>query len=584
MLEPSASASSSGMNQQPSPRRRVIETLAVFIAAIGFLFGLAPTAPFTRELGVCESGAVRDVLAGNILLPHFIPGPMVHVPPLYWWTAALCVRAFGWAEIALRLPSMVAAALTCALLFAWLSARFDRRAALWAAAALLCSHFFVDAARQPRMDSMLALFVTAAAVFLECADLTGSSDGWPNRRLYLSLAAIMVGMGILTKGILGIVLPGAAIAIYLIARWRLRDLFRIDLIMAFAGGLAIGLAWYIAAYAVGGRQFLDWQLTMNLWSRFVPAEAGGAAYCVHPFWYFAPHIATGFLPWSLYLPVIAIAVWPRRENPLPESVVYMLCWFAGIFLFFSASRGKCLIYILPAFPPLAALTGWAITDALETGVSRPMIMRALTVANTFLAIGIVAIAGVAFDTMVWGMPVGFVSRLHPTDRRFYDIFIEIAAHRDPVLLLWLAIALASAVALIAGIQLRKVNLQLSAVLAIAASSTFFWFGTMNPALARQETLEGFAREVMQTVPPDARIGHIGIEDCDLYFYSPRPIEPVFHFRCGAEPSFPGYIVLRQRRFDAMAPAARACLKPILQSGAGDNEGPRLLVQQVPLTH
>src|SRR5262249_12941720 len=151
---------------------------------------------------------------------------------------------------------------------------------------LLCGHFFLDASRQPRMDSMLALFVTLAALFLACADDAGRPERSGSWGCY-SLAAVTIGLGILTKGILGIVLPGGTIALYLIARWRLRDLFRIDLILTFAVGLAIGLAWYVSAYKVGGRPFLDWQLSMNLWSRFIPAEAGGASYCVHPFWYFA---------------------------------------------------------------------------------------------------------------------------------------------------------------------------------------------------------------------------------------------------------------------------------------------------------
>src|ERR1700737_1074346 len=102
------------MGRNTSPRRILAEGAAVFAAAFAFLLALAPTSPFTHELGVCESGAVRDVLAGNIILPRFIPGPMVHVPPLYWWPAAIAVRALGWTEIALRLPSMAAAALTCA--------------------------------------------------------------------------------------------------------------------------------------------------------------------------------------------------------------------------------------------------------------------------------------------------------------------------------------------------------------------------------------------------------------------------------------------------------------------------------------
>jgi hypothetical protein len=104
-----------------SLRRASTEAIAAFILTFAFLLALAPSAPFTRELGVCESGAVRDVIAGNIILPHFLPGPMVHVPPLYWWTAALDVRAFGWTEIALRMPSMIAAAFTCAIVFMWFS-------------------------------------------------------------------------------------------------------------------------------------------------------------------------------------------------------------------------------------------------------------------------------------------------------------------------------------------------------------------------------------------------------------------------------------------------------------------------------
>src|SRR5579871_6589692 len=157
-------------------RRASAEAMAACAAAFAFLLALAPSAPFTRELGVCESGAVRDVLAGNIILPRFIPGPMVHVPPLYWWTAALGVHAFGWTELALRLPSMVAAALTCAIVFMWAAMAMNRRIAIWAAASLLLCHFFLDAARQPRMDSMLALFVTGAAIAFERSLCPAGSD------------------------------------------------------------------------------------------------------------------------------------------------------------------------------------------------------------------------------------------------------------------------------------------------------------------------------------------------------------------------------------------------------------------------
>src|ERR1700693_2578286 len=99
------------MAESVSPKRIALETAAVFAAALGFLLSLAPAAPFTKELGVCESGAVRDVLAGSIILPHYAPRTPVQVPPMYWWAAAATVRIFGWNEIALRAPSLFAAAM-----------------------------------------------------------------------------------------------------------------------------------------------------------------------------------------------------------------------------------------------------------------------------------------------------------------------------------------------------------------------------------------------------------------------------------------------------------------------------------------
>src|SRR3989442_14827292 len=98
------------MTERGSARRLWLEAAGVFAAAFAVLLTLAPSAPYSKELGVCESGAGRDVLAGNLILPHFIPGPVVHVPPLYWWTAALAVRAFGWSEGPVRVPSRAAGA------------------------------------------------------------------------------------------------------------------------------------------------------------------------------------------------------------------------------------------------------------------------------------------------------------------------------------------------------------------------------------------------------------------------------------------------------------------------------------------
>jgi 4-amino-4-deoxy-L-arabinose transferase-like glycosyltransferase len=71
---------------------------------------------------------------------------------------------------------------------------------------------------------------------------------------------------------------------------------------------------------------------------------------------------------------VAIYAWPRRGRQLPDATVFTLCWFVAIFVFFSTSHGKCLVYILPAFPPLAILTGVAIDAAAAMRGSRGIAM------------------------------------------------------------------------------------------------------------------------------------------------------------------------------------------------------------------
>jgi len=623
-------------NRGKGGRQLWAEASVVFVAAMGFLGALAPSAPFSKELGVCESGAVRDILAGNVILPRFLPGPMVHVPPLYWWLAALCVKVLGWNELALRLPSLAAAALTCAIVFAWTACTIGRRAGVWSAATLLCCHFFLDAARQPRMDSMLALFVSAAAISLEraiavrAASKTRAGTGASaaiiagSRATWFCAGASAIGLGALTKGILGIVLPGLALALFLLVRRRFEELFRGWVVATFAAGSAIGLWWFVAGWSLGGGAFLDWQVRMNLWSRFIPSAAGGAGYCAHPFWYFGPQILAGFLPWSIYLPAFALAAWRRAHTQLPNGIVYALCWFAALFIFFSLSQGKCQVYILPAFSPLAILAGWTIAevhsehclgeqgskrdskdegepqrhkldadnatggesshrDSLSARLRWPQrMLQSLNVADALFGLGSVIIAAgssmIVIATLLvarYGLPAKILSQLHPTDRRFVELLGGYGL--KPSLITWAIISCAGAGLLIVGLQRRRPGLQGVGTLAVAAAGAWFWFAVMNPALAERETLKPFAHGVAAIVPRDARIGHFGLGDCELNFYSPRPLEPLPHLSCSDKVTQP-YVVIRGRDFDAIAPARRSCFTIVLESHPGDSIGARLLLK------
>jgi hypothetical protein len=559
-----------------SPRTGAI---AVFGFATIFLFALAPTAPFSRELGACEAGAVRDVLAGHITLPSFEPGVFVHVPPMYWWIAAGFVRLMGMTELALRLPALLAAALTCATLYWWLAIAWSPRAGFFAAAALLFSQFFADAARQPRMDSMLALFVTGAIGLIE----NSISDRAGRVRLWYALASMLIFLAILTKGPLGIVLPGLTIGLFLIVQRRFKELFNPALIACFAVSLMAGVAWYVAAYRVGGDEFFRWQVETGLLKRFVPTEIGGAGFCKHPFYYFIPHVLSGFLPWSLFIPAafalvcssgqsVRLSQTPSRREALSFAGV----WFAAILGLFSASTGKCLIYILPAFPPLAALIGMTLDYVLDEEVSWswPRLLARIAAGVVAAAAGATVAGSIA---IVGAGPLSpHASNLHESDRAFLTLFESVAKRGYFEFLIFFSLSGFACAWIVAGLFRRRFERQIAGVTIFAAASVLFWYGTLNPIRAAQTSLKGFAAKVDGIVPSGATITYVGPVDCEVAFvYSTHSMR---HLDAPALVDRPpsGYLIFWQDRFDSLPIQSQQKFRVLARSAAVDSHGARFL--------
>jgi 4-amino-4-deoxy-L-arabinose transferase-like glycosyltransferase len=552
-----------------SGRRLALESAAAFTISLAFLLALSPTAPFTKELGVCESGAVRDVLAGSVILPHYAAGIPVQVPPMYWWAAAIAVRLFGWNEIALRMPSIVATAVTGAILYAWLGFSIGRRVAIWALPVLLSTQYIADAARQPRMDALLMMFLTAAMVCLERA-----LARTPMRKALLAIAAVSMGGAILTKGPLGVILPGLALFIFLTAERGLPELFRFDVIVTFVIALAIGATWYLAAIGIGGNAFFEFQIVHGLLRRFLGASAGTVGECQNPFYYFIPRLVSGFLPWSLFYPALALMLWTNRgKTPLP--VTFGLCWFATVLGFFTISAGKCLVYILPLFPALAALIGWTIATAIENpraNLSHRFFDWAAVAIATGVLVIIVAVAALAFS----GSASALDAHLHRSDQRFLDLLIAVTAQGSPGVILWITLSILGAVMALSSVVRGQSYAQPAGITLVAIAGTLFWYGFMNPAVASEQTLKPFASIVDLAVPPGVPIDYIGQPDCDLGFYSNHEITSLKNFQCGTA-ARDAFFLVWQDRLRGLSRDQRACLDPLAQSSPIDSHGARVLM-------
>jgi hypothetical protein len=203
----------------------------------------------------------------------------------------------------------------------------------------------------------------------------------PHRRSVL-LAWLFCALGVLAKGLIGIVLPGATLLIWIVWRRQWRALAALLWWPAVGLGLLIGAPWFILMQQVYP-DFLHYFFVYQHFQRF--AETGFNN--VQPVWFYPAAIVLLTLPWSPGLWWVA-----RRRTPVGTAgsgmTLLMLVWWLVIVGFFSIPRSKLIGYVLPSLPPLAALL--AAAWRARFGDARVVLLAALSA-----ALSLAAMVGVA---------------------------------------------------------------------------------------------------------------------------------------------------------------------------------------------
>ena len=561
-------------------------TFGVFACALGWLMLFDPWAPFSREVGVCEAGAVRNVLAGNFILPSYDqqarfrphdrpgmpsepewgPGGMVQTPPLYWWVSALATRFLGWDEFALRLPSILAAAAVCALLYAWGTVVFDRRIATWAAALPLLCKYFVENALSPRMDMLFVLFVAGASLCLERASATKGRE----RSTMLAGAATCIALATMSKGPAGALLPAFALGGFLLLCGRLRELLALGILITFASGFSVWLIWCVAAYRIGGNNFFQYQIVKGLVLRFLPNALGGESNCRYPLYIYAKVIFAQCLPWSLFLPV-AIALLITRRGSIPEPLLFAACWFAAVATFFTVSSGRCTVYVLPCVPPMALMLAWLFSQIDRAPALNKIVVILFKVGSLLVALGTLALLTLVLLALSSSIPESVLQQLHETDRGLLEMLPDLR----PNLYFCTVLAAIGAVTTIVGTLGSRPGRSARGLFIISLAGTFFWFDSMVPALAQRRTFKGFAHTIDSMVPADAVIEYLGADTpCDLRFYLAHQLN---HGRLAWFTST--FIVVGESDFRGFEPSRRASLQLLASSASSGLKSSRLMLMK-----
>jgi hypothetical protein len=381
--------SKSGIPRISSPT--VAAIVGGLIAALIVLPGLGLGTLWDNSETTYGEVAREILLRHDWLIMHFNGSKYFVQPPLYFWLAALCAKAFGVSAFSLRLPSALATIALSAMTGYAVSRQVGVRAGVYAG--LLLSTCVMEAVigRLAIMDALLDLTVSMAIFWW----FRGLQSG---RARYYAYGAAAAGFGFLAKGFVAPVVALLVIVPYFF--WNRRHERTIApsvraCVLATAVFLAVSLPWPVLlssteGFSMAPLAILFGQYTIGRYTGIIENQGG-------PLWYYLPVIILGFFPWFAFFPMAVVrgvqllrgSVNPARARLLRLAFV----WIAVPLAFFSLAQTKLPNYVALEFPALALLTALYFDDAVTTGPKRATVISAAFVPVT---IGGLAIAIAAF--------------------------------------------------------------------------------------------------------------------------------------------------------------------------------------------
>ena len=346
-------ASTDALSLQASPLSRWQEPL---ITGVLLLLWLLATV-WLRPLSMPDEGryvgvAWEMVRSGEWLTPTLNGLPYFHKPPLFYWLTAISISVFGNIEWAARLAAVLGAMLGAGSVW-WLLKRWMTvRVARWYLLILATTPLFYGGAQFANHDMLVAGFISLSISLT--ADAALSMETGQRWQWQLAVGWVAAALGLLSKGLIGIVLPGGVIFFWLLASGRWRTIFRLFWWPGPVLFLLIGAPWFVLMQ----RQFPDFLHYFFVYQHFQRFAQSGFNNAM-PTWFYPALLVIGSLPWT---PWVLTRWWLDRGNAHPISNDrtralrrLLWIWVVVITVFFSIPSSKLVGYALPIVPALMAL-------------------------------------------------------------------------------------------------------------------------------------------------------------------------------------------------------------------------------------
>jgi 4-amino-4-deoxy-L-arabinose transferase-like glycosyltransferase len=490
----------------PAQARAVwIRDLTVLAAVIGGFFllflGHRPLA-VPSEARYAE--LAREIVAsGDWITPRINGIKYFFKPPLFYWIEAVAVHALGLSEFALRLTTALFALAGCLLAYVAGRKLFDRTTGILAAIVLATTLIWFTLSRIILLDVPVGVFLTLCLLAFLFA--VREAPGSRARNVWLYTMYIAAAAATMTKGLIGIVLPGLVIGAWIVLTWNWRLLLEVRLLSGLALFLLIAVPWHVAV-GVQTPEFFHFYFVREHWERFTTTVHGRA----QPWWFFLAILTAGVFPWIGFL---FQSLWRNIERilsrtPEGQAELFLALWFWLILLFFSASDSKLVPYVTPMMVPLALFIGRYLALAFAAPTEWPG-----------LHVGLWVVAGAAALVAVVALAVGIAgARLAPA-----ELADEIERAR-PVMG-WLCLGAVVAAVSIAW-ALRRRGAGTAFVAAVLAAATFFQGVDTTMAQFQPRSIKPLAAEIASRLAPGDEVIAYRTYPQDLPIYLDRRISVV----------------------------------------------------------
>ena len=373
--------------------------------------------------------AKEMVNGGDWILMHFNGAVYGDKPPLFFWLIALSSYVWqGFSSFSVRFPSAVFGTLTVLLTFLMGKRLYSSRTGFLSALILATSVHFIYLSTRANIDVTLTFFTTTSLFCFFLWYGYGSEKGLNENRHLESLLIlrrrqtpafrtgstaplsinpeqtpgfrpgiaegliygfyVSMAFATLAKGPIGFILPLLVSLIFLFTQKDYKQIKRMKLLPGIPLLVAIVLAWYVPAVLSGGKAYVE----ENLLRHTAEAYAKGWTH-PRPIYYYFYTFPAAFLPWIFFLPGAIAQGLSKSMTGKRKGFLFFLVWFAVIFTFFSLSKSKRDLYLLPVFPAVSLMVGKFWDDFISHPLDR--YWRRWIIFPLFGIVGFGLIAGVA---------------------------------------------------------------------------------------------------------------------------------------------------------------------------------------------